>query len=316
VLFWGSPSMPRQIIPQAAFSLPVRANRPSPSNGAVDKRQTATLSWSPGDFTASHEIYFGTDEDAVRNADTASPEYYKGTRNLGFESYDPGKLAWDTTYYWRVDEVNSLNPESPWVGNVWSFKTADFLWVDDFELYNDLDTDDPESKRIFDVWQDGYGSTTNGSMVGYENPNWGAGEHFVETNVVHGGNQSMPYFYDNNFKYSEAVLPLSPPQDWTEHGVKTLSLWFYGVPDNAAERMYVALNGSAVVYHDNPDAAKIETWTEWTIDLQAFENQGVNLANVNAIAIGFGDKNNLRAGGSGLVFFDDIRLYHPPEPAP
>jgi len=44
----------------------------------------------------------------------------------------------------------------------------------------------------------------------------------------------------------------------------------------------------------------------------------VNLANVNTIAIGFGDKNNLQAGGSGMVFFDDIRLYRPtlPEPAP
>ena len=73
--------------------------------------------------------------------------------------------------------------------------------------------------------------------------------------------------------------------------------------------MYVALNGIATVYHDNPDAALIANWTEWTIDLQAFT--GVNLSNVNTISIGFGDKNNLQAGGSGLVFFDDIRLYRP-----
>jgi hypothetical protein len=78
---------------------------------------------------------------------------------------------------------------------------------------------------------------------------------------------------------------------------------------NDPERMYVALNGSAVVYHDNPNAAQISTWTKWNIDLQAFADQGVNLTNVNTIAIGFGDKNNLQAGGSGLVFFDDIRLY-------
>jgi len=51
--------------------------------------------------------------------------------------------------------------------------------------------------------------------------------------------------------------------------------------------------------------------------LQAFT--GVNLTNVNTISIGFGDKNNLQAGGSGMVLFDDIRLYRPapePEPAP
>jgi len=69
-----------------------------------------------------------------------------------------------------------------------------------------------------------------------------------------------------------------------------------------------------VVYHDEPSAALIEEWMEWTIDLSApggFAAQGVNLANVNTISIGFGDKNNLQAGGSGMVFIDDIRLYRP-----
>ncbi len=106
-------------------------------------------------------------------------------------------------------------------------------------------------------------------------------------------------------------MTLVSVRDWTEEGVGVLSLWFYGDADNAAEQMYVALNGSAVVYHDNPDAALINEWTQWTIDLQDFATQGVNLANVNKIAIGFGDKNNLQAGGSGRVFFDDIRLYRP-----
>ena len=101
------------------------------------------------------------------------------------------------------------------------------------------------------------------------------------------------------------------PRDWTEEGVGVLSLWFYADASNAAERMYVALNGSAVVYHDDPSVALINTWTEWTIDLQEFAAQGVNLANVNTIAIGFGDKNNLQDGVSGMVFFDDIRLYRP-----
>jgi len=75
----------------------------------------------------------------------------------------------------------------------------------------------------------------------------------------------------------------------------------------------------AVVYHDDPDTALIETWTEWTIDLTKFSDQGVNLTDVDTISIGFGDKNNLQAGGSGMVFLDDIRLYRPapePEPAP
>ena len=89
------------------------------------------------------------------------------------------------------------------------------------------------------------------------------------------------------------------------------------IPSNDPEPMYVTLNDNAVVYHDNPNAAQIDTWTEWNIDLQAFADQGVNLTNVDKIAIGFGDRNNQQAGGSGTMYFDDIRLYPlRPEPEP
>jgi hypothetical protein len=74
--------------------------------------------------------------------------------------------------------------------------------------------------------------------------------------------------------------------------------------------LYVALNDSAVV-NNNPNAAQVISWTEWTIDLQLFADQGVNLANVNTIAIGLGNKKNPAAGGSGTMYFDDIRLYRP-----
>jgi hypothetical protein len=47
--------------------------------------------------------------------------------------------------------------------------------------------------------------------------------------------------------------------------------------------------------------------------LQKFVDKGVDLTNVNTIAIGFGDKNNPQPGGSGLMFFDDVRLYKPQE---
>ncbi len=278
---------------------------PDPANGAVDVRHTKILTWTPGVYADSHEVYFGTDKEAVRNADAGSPEY-KGAGDLGAESFDPGKLLWNTTYYWRIDEANNVNPDSPWTGNVWSFTTANFLIVDDFESYNDLDPEDPESNRIFNAWIDGYDDPTNGSLVGYEMP------PFAEQTIVHGGNQSMPLFYDNSVGYSEATLTLTYPRDWTENGVTTLTIWFRGVSDNAAETLYVALNGSAVVNHENPEAAQVTRWTEWTIDLQAFADQGVNLANVNTISLGLGNKTNPLAGGSGTMYFDDIRLYPPP----
>ncbi|MFB0554507.1 MAG: hypothetical protein ACETWQ_14475, partial [Phycisphaerae bacterium] len=225
-----------------SFTTQGAVGSPNPANGAMDVKQTQIITWSPSVFAASHQLYFGTDKDAVKNADTGSPEY-KGTRDLGSESYDPGKLEWDTAYYWRIDEVNNTNPDSPWTGNVWSFTTANFLVVDDFESYNDIDPPDPESNRIFEAWLDGYEIPTNGALVGNELP------PYAEQRIVHGGVQSMPYFYDNSVGYSEATLTLTYPRDWTEKGVNRLTIWFRGNSDNAAETLYVALNDSAVVNH-------------------------------------------------------------------
>ncbi|MBL7185610.1 MAG: LamG domain-containing protein [Phycisphaerae bacterium] len=278
------------------FTTPGAVGNPQPANGAVDVQMIETLNWTPADNAASHELYFGTDADAVKNATTASPEYV-GPKALGAESYDPGGLAWDSSYAWRVDEVY---PTETIKGLVWSFSTADFILVDDFESYNDIDPPDAESNRIFDKWIDGFGTTTNGALVGNDLP------PYAEQTIVHGGAQSMPYLYDNNLKTSEATLTLVYPKDWTAEGVTKLSLWFRGASGNAADRMFVAVNGSAVVYHDDPAATQITGWNEWVIDLQDFA--GVNLANVDTITIAVGTKNGPAAGGTGTMYFDDIRL--------
>jgi hypothetical protein len=263
-------------------------------------------------YAASHQVYFGTDKGAVRNANTGSPEY-KGTRELGSQSYDPGMLEWDTTYYWRIDEVNNVNPDSPWTGILWSFTTADFLVVDDFEDYDELEN------QIWIAWHDGFGYAADDNRPAY--PGNGTGSMIVdefgwgslEGTIVHGGRYSMPVSYDNSIlRYSEAEKTLTYPRDWTEKGVSTLTIWFRGISDNAAETLYVALNGNAIVTNDNPNAAQVDTWTEWNIDLQVFADQGVNLANVNTIALGLGNRNNPVAGGSGTMYFDDIGLYLPP----
>ncbi|MFH1715753.1 MAG: hypothetical protein ABIF19_00245 [Planctomycetota bacterium] len=282
-----------------SFTTPGAAGNPQPANGAMDVQMNATLNWTAATTAVSHDVYFGTDKDAVKNATKTSPEY-KGNKALGSESYDPGKLAWHTTCYWRVDAVYSTGPVK---GLVWAFTTADFILVDDAESYNDIDPPDPNSNRIFDKWIDGFGTTDNGALVGNDLP------PYTEQNIVHGGGQSLVYRYDNNLKTSEATLTLVYPRDWTEEGVAKLSLWFRGAAANSGERMFVALNGNVVVYHDNPAATQMSRWTEWVIDLQAFADQGVVLTNVNTITIGIGTKNSLAAGGTGTMYFDDIRLY-------
>ncbi len=491
-----------------SFTTQGAVGNPNPANGAAGVEATPTLTWNPGALAASHELYFGIDLNAVKNATKSSPEY-KGTRALGDESYDPGVLTLETTYYWRIDEVNNPNPDSPWKGNVWSFTTGNFYVVDDFESYNDIDPPDPASNRIFDNWIDGFGTTNNGALVGNDLP------PYAEQAIVHGGGQSMPYRYDNNGKSSEAVLTLTAPRNWTTEGISELSIWFrgnsasvgsfvegpagtytmtaagadiwgtadqfhfayktlsgigsieakvesvqntnawakcgvmirdtldagskfaavyitptnadgtptngcrfqartdtdasatsdssvatnaqkaviapywiklereitgnfrgyyssngtswtpmawnpqsismganvyiglaltshnagatctakfsnvkttgtvglqwahqdIGIASNAAEPLYVAVSNSngktAVVINDNPAAANITTWTQWIVPLQTFADQGVNLTNVDKIAIGMGTKGSTAAGGSGKMFFDDIRLYRP-----
>ncbi len=87
-----------------------------------------------------------------------------------------------------------------------------------------------------------------------------------------------------------------------------------GIASNAAEPLYVALSNSvgtpAIVVHDEANAATIDTWTEWVIPLQVFADQGINLTNVDRIAIGLGTQGNMTTpGGSGKMYFDDISLY-------
>jgi hypothetical protein len=264
----------------------------NPANGAVDVTQTPTLTWAPGQG-ATYDIYFGADASALEK---------KGSGNLGDESYETGQLEWNTTYYWRVDEANSANADSPWTGPVWDFTTANFLIIDDMEGYNDLDPADPLSNRIFNAWLDGFGDPTNGSLVGYENP------PFAEQSNVHSGNQSMPFEYDNSAAAkSEATLTLTSNKDWTVNGVDTLTIWYRGRSTNSVETMYVTLNGTATVNNENPDAALSGKWTEWNIALSEFT--GVNLNNVDSITLGVASV----TGGTGILFFDDIRLY-PPAP--
>jgi len=276
-----------------SFTTEGAVGSPNPANGGEDVSQTPTLTWVPGVFADTHQVYFG--------ADTASMEL-KASGNLGSESFEPGQLEWNTTYYWRVDEANNANANSPWTGPLWSFTTANFLIIDDMESYNDLDESDPDSNRIYLAWVDGFDNpAVNGSIVGYANA------PFAEQSIVHSGNQSMPMAYDNAVGKSEVTLTLTDKRDWTVNGVDTLTIWFRGSSNNAPEQMYVVLNWSVGVDNDDPGAAQISRWTEWNIDLQAFADQGVNLANVNSITLGLSSV----TGGTGMMYFDDIRLYRP-----
>ncbi len=276
------------------------ASEPNPEYASIIQMPDAvSLSWSPGDNAAEHDVYLGTEKKSVADADTSTTEIYRGTQ--GATSYTPPEgFEWGQTYFWRIDEINNDGTIS--TGSVWTFTVADYIVIEDFEDYNDYPPDE-----IWNTWIDGYDIPTNGSTAGYPDPDFVMGEHYLEDETVHSGDWSFPLFYDNSVGLSEVSRSLDA--DFTVYGVNTLTLWYHGVTGNAAETMYVALNDTAVVVNDDANAALVNMWVRWDIPLQLFADKGVNLANVSMISIGFGNKANPVAGGEGHVSFDDIRLY-------
>ena len=309
---WEGPGIRDIEVIQGGYLEPFEAlwaSGPNPLNRAVNVKQTPTLRWKASTKATQHDVYFSDDETAVADANTTTPEIYRGRQPLENASYVPTEapLEWNKTYYWRIDEINDTNPDSPWKGPLWSFTTANFLIIDDMESYNDINEGEPGSNRIYNAWVDGFDDPTNGSTVGHLDP------PFYEQTIVHSGNKSMPLAYDNAVGKSEATLTLTSNRDWTVNGVYTLAIWYIGEAANAAETMYVVLNGTSGIDNPNPNAAQAVDWTEWTIDLTRFADQDVNLANVTSITLGLGNRANPVAGGSGMMYFDDIRLY-PPAP--
>jgi hypothetical protein len=154
------------------FYIPVRARLPEPTSGAADVDvDNVTLRWRAGREAASHDLYLSTDEQAVTDG-TAS------ALKLAETSYDTGELDLGKTYYWKINEVNDAETPTMWEGDIWNFATQEFLIVDDFEAYNDIDPDEPDSNRIFMTWKDGFGygspdeppyfaGNQTGSMIGH-----------------------------------------------------------------------------------------------------------------------------------------------------
>jgi parallel beta-helix repeat protein len=111
------------------LSLTVRgwsyASNPSPPDGAVHKDTWASLSWRPGEQADSFDIYIGNNYDDVKNG--TGNTFLVNQRStffvVGFPGFPyPDGLVPGTTYYWRIDEIDDQHPDSPSVGDVWSFK--------------------------------------------------------------------------------------------------------------------------------------------------------------------------------------------------
>ncbi|MCK4293568.1 MAG: LamG domain-containing protein [Planctomycetes bacterium] len=298
---------------------------PDPLDGATGISRTPTLSWAPGDYappTEGHYVYFGADEPA--NLALVTTPAQPQTPN----SYTPDPLALDTTYYWSVAEANAAADGGVDAGPVWKFTTTDYVVVEDYEPYAPLVFDGP---NVYDIWVDGMGDCVgSGNATGANVQS--------DTGIYLGGFQSIKYEYDNDKDvhnpctgnpgsrdhfYSKAEaqvssLPSGIGSDWTIGGARALVLQFQGTTGNAVEDLWVELtdtsdNSAKVLYgaydDEDPNDVTETSWHEWVMALSDFT--GVDVNNVKSIAIGVGTEGASEAGGSGTLYFDDIRLYAP-----
>jgi hypothetical protein len=308
-------------IEKAMLGDPKLAWNPRPVSGSTpDIEHFASLSWTPGIMAAKHDVYFGTDPNAVRDANTSDTTGVYRDRHDPNTYTPPEALQWGQTYYWRIDEYNT--DETTTKGRVWSFTIADYLVVDDMESYGDANTPGQPGSNIWYTWEDGYGWTdpkpgnhgnSSGSMVD------------IDTTTVRGGSQSLEIAYDNdgtfwnifnelkNPYYSKVERTFDPPQDWTRKGVKGLTLWFYGDAGNSVEPLLYAvlqdsLSTTGVATYPDPNELQEERWHEWNIDPAAL---GVDPTKIAKLAIGIGNEAGTTPIGTGTVYLDDIRLYRP-----
>jgi hypothetical protein len=92
---------------------PQQASDPSPANGATDVAIEADLDWTAGAGAVSHNVYFGTEVASLPLVSAAQTD----------PSYEPGTLTNNTTYYWRIDELDGSGSLIA-AGLTWSFETA------------------------------------------------------------------------------------------------------------------------------------------------------------------------------------------------
>ena len=283
----------------AFMFIPVSAREPSPANNTRNVAIDATLSWRVGREAVGHNVYISTDRQAV--IDGTAP-----VAAAGGPAYSPLLLELDNTYYWRVDEVNNAEAVPVWSSSIWNFSTSEYIVVDNFESYNDIEVGQEGSNLVYNTWTDGLDNPSmNGSIIGY----FEAFQPSMETEIVHSGNQSVPLNYDDTIaSMSEVTVSTSDlpvGRDWSKGGAGVVGLFFYGDPNNATtERMYVKINGTKVLYDGDPGDVALERWNLWIINLSSL---GVNASNISTFAIGF--ERTGATGGTGTILIDDIRLY-------
>ena len=161
------------------------AYSPTPADGSILIDTWVTLGWYPGDSAVSHDVYMGDNYDNVANGTGDTFRGNQGTNFYvaGFPGYAyPDGLVPGTTYYWRIDEVNEADPNSPWKGDVWSFSIPSKIAYNPYPA-NGAEFVDPNTTIS---WTAGFGAKLHTIYVG---------DNFDDVNNAVGGSTQGPAAY-------------------------------------------------------------------------------------------------------------------------
>ncbi len=91
---------------------------PQDHDGHVDADGGSVwLNWTASGSAVSHDVYFGSNSNAVKTATHDSPEFKGNQTSASFLAENLNSLA---TYFWRIDEVNAGNQVTK--GDLWQFR--------------------------------------------------------------------------------------------------------------------------------------------------------------------------------------------------
>jgi predicted outer membrane repeat protein len=313
--------------------------RPKPSCGAmgalyVGESLDINLTWHPGIFAANvngHDVYFGTSFSDVNEANEDNPKgVYKGHQSS--TTYTAGNLLLCQMYFWRIDEINDACEPYLWKGPVRLFTTG--LFIDDFERYtSSADFGLVWTTSVFSEGESGFCSEITYNSTGAS----------IDLDICSGtmiydyNNRSGDAFIGASALFSEARMESKiSGVDWTIGNSNILSISYRGLATNSADndtdpnydRMYVAIIDAAgtmgrIVCNNDVNAQKQTTWQEWQIPFSDLKGTtSLDLTKEVNLIIGFGQRCNPRwmdisylgygnPGGTGRVWFDNIRLLQP-----
>ena len=283
---WSLLGLPQAGLSEVRFyAIPRHARKPQPFSGAVNVDPRTTLSWRAGRDAESHDVYLSSDPQSI-----GQPASHLAKVTDSYFDPQASNLLMGETYHWAIHETSEA---TMWPGDTWHFTTSDYVTIDDFEKYNNIEE---TGTTIYQTWIDGWDQNNNNGQAGHLDP------PFAEVVTVHTGQQSFPFYYNTkNGLLSEATRTFQTEQDWTRAGATQLVVFIHGQASNQAGRVYAKINGSQTVYADV--AASIqENWTRWVIDLDGISSR----QNVRTLTLGVTDTNN---NVTGIVYVDDIRLY-------